>query len=104
MKLYRISQNVNREYDTYSDAVVAADNEEEAKRIHPGTVHQREAFYDEEKKKFMNRYSSTDKVCQYEPDYYGSWTNDIEKIKAEEIGTANENQKKGVICASFHAG
>lgn len=37
LKIYKISQNVNVEYDTYSDAVVVAENEEAAKRIHPSS-------------------------------------------------------------------
>lgn len=35
MKIYKISQNVNNEYDTYDSAVVYAESEEEAKQIHP---------------------------------------------------------------------
>ena len=35
LKLYRISQAVNTEYDTYDSAVVVAENEEDARRIHP---------------------------------------------------------------------
>ena len=36
MKLYLISQDVNNDYDTYDSAVVAAESEEEARRIVPG--------------------------------------------------------------------
>jgi len=35
MKIYKISQNVNNDYDTYSDAIVCAENEEEARIINP---------------------------------------------------------------------
>lgn len=35
MNLYHISQTVNNDWDTYSDAVVAAESEERAKQIHP---------------------------------------------------------------------
>lgn len=34
--LYKISQNVNNDYDTYDCAVVAAHSEDEARNIHPG--------------------------------------------------------------------
>lgn len=35
MKLWRISQDVNRDYDTFDSAVVVAPDEETARRIHP---------------------------------------------------------------------
>jgi len=38
MKIYKLSQNVNNSYDTYDSAVVAADNETEAKIINLGGV------------------------------------------------------------------
>lgn len=34
--LYLISQSVNNDYDTYDSAVVAAPDEEAARRTHPG--------------------------------------------------------------------
>lgn len=35
MKIFLISQNDNRGYDTYSDAVVAAPDEDTARTMHP---------------------------------------------------------------------
>ena len=35
MNLYHISQDAVSGYDTYSDAVVAAESEQDAKNIHP---------------------------------------------------------------------
>ena len=43
MKLYKISQDENNEYDTFDSAIVCAESEEEAKKIHPA-----EMDYDEE--------------------------------------------------------
>ena len=37
MKLWRISQDVNGEYDTYDSAVVAAESEQEAREITPSS-------------------------------------------------------------------
>lgn len=37
MKLYKISQDVNDNYDTYDSAVVCAENKEEAKKTSPGS-------------------------------------------------------------------
>ena len=35
MNLYKISQSANNDYDTYDSAIVAAENEEEARKINP---------------------------------------------------------------------
>lgn len=37
MKLWRISQDVNNDWDTYDSAVVAAETEEEARCTYPGS-------------------------------------------------------------------
>jgi hypothetical protein len=84
MKLYLISQSVNNDYDTYSDAVVCAKDKQDAKTIHPsGRV-------------FVSRAK--------ENYNFGDWARNFKEIKVEEIGTANNKQKRGVICSSFHAG
>lgn len=77
MKLWLISQEVNNDYDTYSDAVVCAETKEEARNIHPSG-------------------------CELVDDNY-SWCSPKD-VKVSYIGTAKEGTKKGVICASFHAG
>jgi len=79
MKIYFISQDKHSGYDTYDSAVVIAENEEEAKSIHP------------------NGY---DKV-EEEGDY--TWCGK-EFVKVEYLGEAKEGSTKGVICASFNAG
>lgn len=79
MKLYLISQNVNTGYDTYSDAVVCANSEQEARLIHP------------------------DGYSKVKADSYDPWC-DASDVKVEYIGEADKSIKEGVICASFHAG
>ncbi len=84
MKLYHISQNQNNEYDTFSDLVVAAESEEEAKSIHPGQAPWRENPWQE--------------GTSY-------WCKSPDQVKAEYIGEAASHIKKGsIICSSFHAG
>jgi hypothetical protein len=39
LKLYLISQTVNRGWDTYDSAVVVAETEEQAKHFHPSGGH-----------------------------------------------------------------
>lgn len=97
MKLFKISQDVNNEYDTYSEAIVCAENEEEAIKIHPNG----EYDYPEGKK---NPYlDEDDERFEKADEDYGSWSKK-KHVKTEYIGEAKEDLKKGVVCASFHAG
>lgn len=97
MKIYLISQNKVSGYDTYSDAVVCAEDEESAKKINPDSYYP----YDEETKTF---HWGT-KEHQYEPESLStSWVSVIEDVEVEYLGEAKPNLKKGIICSSFHAG
>ncbi len=75
LKIYRISQTVNQEYNTYDAAIVVAENEEEARRT---LLSDKNTWPDE-------------------------WVSPVD-VRVEEIGVANKNIKKGVILASFNAG
>lgn len=100
MKLYRIWQTVNDDYDTFDSAVVAACDEEDARSIHPitswlgmgplptVTPTAREAEEEKEKK-------------GYNKD--NTWTT-RENVKVKFIGIGSSDVKRGVICASFNAG
>ena len=96
MKLFLISQNVNTAYDTYSDAVVCAENEEEAKKIHPN------GDYDYKEHSRPNPYAREGEFEKADEDY-GTWSKK-EYVQVKYIGEADITMKKGVICASFHAG
>lgn len=85
MKLYLLSQNDNNGYDTYDACVVCAENEEDAKIMQPK----------------YNGFKIFDPL-NIEP--YTSWAKSAESISCVEIGEANENQKRGIILASFNAG
>lgn len=78
MKLYLLSQDVNDDYDTYDSCVVAAENEEEAKMMHPE--------------------SEGGVIC-----CVSVWCNMPDEVQCKYIGEAAENMEKGVICASFNA-
>ena len=79
MKLWLLSQDVCKGYDTYNSVVVAAKTEQEAKQILP------------------NEYLSWDSAGQ-------SWAYKPEEVSAELIGTAISGTKEGVILSSFNAG
>ncbi len=84
MKLWKISQSVNNGYDTYDSAVVAAETEEIAKRIHPARD-----FY------ALNAID----ISNYEYD----WAKP-QDVKVEYLGEARNDLKEGVIVFSFNAG
>ena len=86
--LFHISQNVNNNYDTYSDAIVVSDTIENAKLIHPDG----------------NTFKATEmRNGKY---LWSSWCYDLTEVECELIGQlTNEKFKAGdVVCASFHAG
>ncbi len=82
MKLFKISQDVNNDYDTFDSAIVAAETEEDARNIRP---------------RGDERYPMED----WEVDY--DWARP-EDVKVEYIGEAKEGTEKGVILSSFNAG
>lgn len=77
MKLYIISQNENDDYDTYDSAVVAANNETEARNINPN----------------INGWN----------DRYTTWCSSPEKVRVEYLGEAKEGTEIGIILDSFNA-
>jgi len=106
MKIYKISQNINLGYDTYSDAIVIAENEEEAKKIHPnGTYDYHEDSKDEREEATKKSHYFCVNIEEYArvDEVYGSWAKK-EFVNVEYVGEAKEGSKKGVVCASFHAG
>jgi len=76
VNLYRISQDENNDYDTFDSAVVAAENENDARTIHP---HEHLGW------------ESDDTWCARE------------KVKVEFL-CAGYAGARGVIVASFNAG
>ena len=79
MRLFLISQDVNNDYDTYEGAIVAAENENEARNIHPSG----------NSKAFNSSYNT--------------WC-DPEHVQVIQIGLASPGTKSGVILSSFKAG
>ena len=91
MKLWYIWQEQNRGYDTYDSAVVAAETEDAAKKIHPGDylIWHANAW----------RYPHD----QQDSGDYGDWAH-VDAVKVEYIGEAKEGTEAGVIVSSFNAG
>ena len=83
MKLFLISQSQHDDYDTYDSAVVAAENEEDARNTNPGNGNQ-----------------MTEEDWKHN---FSLWCNSPEHVQVEYLGEAISD-KKGVVCASFNAG
>lgn len=97
--LWKLSQDVNNGYDTYSDAVVVSSNPVTAKRIHPSD--------DSHAGGPMFRYVDGDgwywvhDGTRYRND---SWA-DPKDIQVTHVGEAADWLGEGtVVCSSFHAG
>jgi hypothetical protein len=86
MKIYVLSQDQNDGYDTYDSVVVAAEDEESAKRIHPDYT-----LGDNWKDNWEHQ------------DY--SWCESPDLVGVEYIGTyEGKETEPHVILASFNAG
>ena len=96
MKLWHISQDQRDDFDTFSDAVVAAPNEETARTIHPDG-----AIWASEKDGLFP-YGWT--KGEPHPYKWGTWCDTPDLVTARLIGDAVPGTEIGVICASFHAG
>lgn len=102
MNLYYISQEEETGYDTFSAAVVAAENEDAARRINPSSsmtmacavsVDEEGAFYTHGPEHGGWRSAA--------PRY---WCRNIADVAVALLGTAVEGTQEGVILGSFHAG
>ena len=82
MKLWLISQDAERGYDTYDSAVVAAETEDQARMIHPDG-------HDE---------------SRWEDKRFLTWAAEPFLVKVEYLGEAKPGTEKGLILASFNAG
>jgi hypothetical protein len=98
MNIYKIKQYENNRYDTYDSAVVVAESEEDAKRIHPDG---RSKWVDGAWKIFnpdIGPYGS------YFEHGSVAWT-DPKMVKVTLIGVALADiTKESVICSSYNAG
>lgn len=89
MKIWRISQKANNDWDTYDSAVVFADTEQDARMTYPAGY----KFTNGESIEWNGKETS-----------YGSWC-DAKDVNVEYLGTTDrEVPNKTVICASFNAG
>ena len=87
--IYHVSQNELMGYDTYSDFVVIAEHDVDARNTHP------------------NSYVNEGVIGSWKPnpdDIDDSWPKDPKYVKVTLIGKANLNETARIVCTSFHAG
>lgn len=94
MNIYKVSQTINNDYDTYDSMIVYAENESNAKVINPGGFHifKNNSWY------FVYADGS-----EKEKELDFTWCHPDE-VKVKYIGVNLDVKKEGVILASFNAG
>lgn len=130
MNIYLLSQTENDGYDTYDSCVVIAENEEEAKTIHPANNehYNNEYYYNYQYSVKYNRFvdlkeyteENLDKQVEIMTDWYdfetdtldallsdAGWCKYPEAVTVKYIGEFKgnlEDYPARIICASFNAG
>lgn len=92
MKLWLISQDQNRGWDTYDSAVVAAETEQAAACTPPCESN----FFDNARRLRARRNGEIEK--------WPTWATDLREVKVKYLGEAAEGIEAGVVLASFNAG
>jgi len=108
MNIYKISQTQNNDYDTYDSAVVIAENEKAAKRIHPDG----RTVWCNKSRCWCKKYHMTGELTPVDEDS-STWCDHIRFVQVEFIGRATREDgteviyppgKPRVVLASFNAG
>jgi hypothetical protein len=113
MRIYKLTQTDNTGYDTYSAAIVVAEDAAAAVLIHPAAgkdIHGPIAW----DPAFVDEWGDDALGCWVEDHGHGyramfspigQWAVTPASVTAIEVGTAAEGLAAGtVLCASFHAG
>lgn len=87
MNIYHISQDDNDNYDTYDECVVYAENEEQAKCMHP-----------------CNEFAPFDKWPTEHGHDSGTWCISPDKVTVKFLGSTDMVVRPSFICKSFNAG
>lgn len=97
MKLWLVSQTANNDYDTYSDIVVAAETEDEARKTSPSPDYRE---WSDEHNSWMFKYHDG----RREKSEFYSWVDDLSLITVKYLGETAPEIEAGLILASYHAG
>jgi hypothetical protein len=101
LNLYLIERPDDWGYDEYDSAVVCANTEDEARRIHPGNEPDNELYrWNDDLLEWV--YSCGEYENQRVS--WNSWPVNINSIKVTLLGVAVEDIELGTVCSSFNAG
>lgn len=92
MKIYKISQTENKNYDTWDGAIVYAPSPEVARNMSPSDG------------KELTQEDWSVIASPYSWKLRRRWVNSPEKVNVEYLGEAKAGAKQGLILASFNAG
>lgn len=84
MNIYHVNRTQGGGYDTYSDFVVCAPDEETARNTNPGT--------------------GAPMTNEDWASPFSDWCSSPEHVAVSLVGIAAPSASPGVICASYHAG
>lgn len=101
MKLWLIEQSTNNGYDTYSDAVVVANTEHDARHTHPGGGYTWGVWITD-RGKLETWGRERDNGSHYTEGLSPTWALP-DAVSVTLLGVA-EDPTPRVVCASFHAG
>ena len=101
MNLYFLSQHESKGWDTYDSVVVAAENEEEARKICPAGMYEWDNGWSFTSSYFGDSSFGTPTKKKY---HRSDWANDIANISVKLIGVADPTVSRGIIISSFNAG
>ena len=83
LKIYKLDQDLNDGYDTYDSCIVVAENEAEARRMHPDGLN---TFVKDGKWFYKNNRNGSTQELE---SFYSSWIQADEIDKIKEIGRAS---------------
>ena len=98
MKLYLITQSKNNGYDTFDSAVVVAEDENDARLIHPSY-----GYDGETADKWDSENNTWGRVCFWGDFGTSTWTSP-EFVDVEYLGEAAPGSIRGCVLSSFNAG
>ena len=91
MKLFKVSQEENHNYDTYDSFVVCTTDVERARDMKPIYDDPNFSIVDWDDPKYQQKYNT-------------SWARTRNKVIVEYLGEARDGHPETIICASFNAG
>lgn len=84
LSLYLVSQNKNKNYDTYDSFVIACEDKDVARHTNPD-----------------NGAAMTEEDWA---SHFSTWCSSPRHVKVTYLGTADPSVKRGIVCKSFNAG